>query len=178
MFQVEPWLIWERRRWSGGCRTMAPARRWTGAEGKAPAMYCLQWLIPVLLIPKPFFHPSMLYQHAMFVVLYLVGFFIERKPCYICSLVFLAAIALLCFSDPDYCLFWPFCQTAPGGEQCLAASAGAGAGWLRFALASLYLLTRSAHLSLGNDHSIKESPHSPVCWLYFIFMNKTMCSHS
>uniref|UniRef100_A0A915KJT7 Uncharacterized protein n=1 Tax=Romanomermis culicivorax TaxID=13658 RepID=A0A915KJT7_ROMCU len=86
--------------------------------GGSPKMYCFQWLIPVLLIPKPFFHPSMLYQHAVFIILYLIGFFIERKPCYICSLVFIAAVCLICYSDPDYCIFWPFCRTLAGGEQC------------------------------------------------------------
>jgi hypothetical protein len=49
-------------------------------------MYCLQWLIPVLLIPKPV-NPALLYNHVMFMVLYLFGFFVERKPCTICSLV-------------------------------------------------------------------------------------------
>lgn len=49
-------------------------------------MYCLQWLIPVLLIPKPM-NPALLYNHVMFMVLYLFGFFVERKPCTICSLV-------------------------------------------------------------------------------------------
>lgn len=43
-------------------------------------MYCLQWLIPVLLIPKPI-HPALLYNHAVFIFLYLLGFFLERKPC-------------------------------------------------------------------------------------------------
>ena len=66
-------------------------------------MYCLQWLIPVLLLPKPvrskqwylnvFFYfffqvnPALLYNHIMFIVLYLTGFFLEKKPCTICSIV-------------------------------------------------------------------------------------------
>ncbi|XP_024947637.1 bladder cancer-associated protein-like [Cephus cinctus] len=54
-------------------------------------MYCLQWLIPVLLIPKPV-NPALLQTHVMFMVLYLIGFFLERKPCTICSIVFLAAV--------------------------------------------------------------------------------------
>jgi hypothetical protein len=53
-----------------------------------PAMYCLQWLIPVLLIPKPV-NPALLYNHVVFIILYLFSFFIERKPCTICSLVLL-----------------------------------------------------------------------------------------
>ena len=57
-------------------------------------MYCLQWLIPVLLIPKPV-NPALLYNHAVLMVLYLTGFFLERKPCTICSVVFAVALALV-----------------------------------------------------------------------------------
>jgi len=72
-------------------------------------MYCLQWLIPVLLLPKPV-NPALLYNHVMFVVLYLAGFFIERKPCTICSLVFLIAMGLICYSGYDTCPFWNACS--------------------------------------------------------------------
>lgn len=82
-------------------------------------MYCLQWLLPVLMIPKPWLHPSFLYQHAMFMILYLVGFFLERKPCYICTLIFLTVLCLVCLSTPDYCIIWPLCSTTPDGERCL-----------------------------------------------------------
>ena len=68
-------------------------------------MYCLQWLIPVLLIPKPV-NPALLHTHVMFMVLYLIGFFLERKPCTICSLVFLAAVFLICYSGVGNCLLW------------------------------------------------------------------------
>lgn len=71
-------------------------------------MYCLQWLIPVLLLPKPV-SPVLLYNHVMLMVLYLVGFFLERKPCTVCSLVFLGALALICSSKGSYghcILFW------------------------------------------------------------------------
>ena len=68
-------------------------------------MYCLQWLIPVLLIPKPV-NPAFLYNHAMFMVFYLASFFLERKPCTICSLVFLAAVFLICYSCNGNCIFW------------------------------------------------------------------------
>jgi len=70
-----------------------------------PAMYCLQWLIPVLLIPKPV-NPALLYNHVVFMILYLFSFFIERKPCTICSLVFLFAVILICSSGYGNCLFW------------------------------------------------------------------------
>ena len=60
-------------------------------------MYCLQWLIPVLLIPKPV-NPALLYNHAVLMVLYLTGFFLERKPCTICSVVFAVALALVWYA--------------------------------------------------------------------------------
>ncbi|XP_031835953.1 BLCAP apoptosis inducing factor bc10 [Nomia melanderi] len=68
-------------------------------------MFCLQWLIPVLLIPKPV-NPTLLQTHFMFVTLYLIGFFLERKPCAICSLVFLTAVFLICYSGLGNCLLW------------------------------------------------------------------------
>ncbi|XP_076060257.1 BLCAP apoptosis inducing factor bc10 [Oratosquilla oratoria] len=80
-------------------------------------MYCLQWLIPVLLIPKPV-PVGLLHNHVVFMVLYLAGFFLERKPCTICSLVFLAAVTFLCYSGVGNCLFWPTpeCQNGGSGE--------------------------------------------------------------
>ncbi|XP_011565139.1 bladder cancer-associated protein [Plutella xylostella] len=72
-------------------------------------MYCLQWLIPVLLIPKPV-NPALVNTQVMFMVLYLIGFFLERKPCTVCSFVFLAAVFLICYSGIGNCLFW--------GSQC------------------------------------------------------------
>ena len=65
-------------------------------------MYCLQWLIPVLLIPKPL-NPALLHSHALFIVLYLTSFFLERRPCTICTLVFLAALFLICYSCVGNC---------------------------------------------------------------------------
>ncbi|XP_078038358.1 BLCAP apoptosis inducing factor bc10 [Augochlora pura] len=68
-------------------------------------MYCLQWLIPLLLIPKPV-NPTLLQTHAMFVMLYLIGFFLERKPCTICSLAFFAAVLLICYGGIGNCPLW------------------------------------------------------------------------
>jgi len=79
-------------------------------------MYCLQWLIPVLLLPKPV-NPALLYNHMMFVILYLTGFFIERKPCTICSLVFLVALGLICYSGYDTCPFWGKCSSQGGDSE-------------------------------------------------------------
>lgn len=63
-------------------------------------MYCLQWLIPVLLIPKPV-NLAFLSNHVVVMVLYLVGFFLERKPCTMCSLVFLTILILISNSGDD-----------------------------------------------------------------------------
>ncbi|KAL7632893.1 UNVERIFIED_CONTAM: hypothetical protein RMT77_016800 [Armadillidium vulgare] len=85
-------------------------------------MYCLQWLIPVLLIPKPL-PAGLLHNHVVFMVLYLTGFFLERKPCTICSLVFLAAVFVLCYSGIGNCLLWgtPSCQGVANqdGADCV-----------------------------------------------------------
>ncbi|KAL3998563.1 Bladder cancer-related protein BC10 family protein [Acanthocheilonema viteae] len=81
-------------------------------------MYCLQWLIPVLLIPKHWLHPTFIIDQALFMWFYVVGFFMERRPCYICSIIFFTAIGLLCWSDSDSCIFWPSCDTVFNGEMC------------------------------------------------------------
>ena len=72
-------------------------------------MYCLQWLIPVLLIPKPV-NPALLYNHAVLMVLYLTGFFLERKPCTICSIVFAVALALVWFVHITPCHLQSLCN--------------------------------------------------------------------
>ncbi|KAL1518376.1 hypothetical protein ABEB36_002008 [Hypothenemus hampei] len=77
-------------------------------------MYCLQWLIPVLLMPKPS-NPALIQTHVMFMVLYLIGFFLERKPCTVCTLVFLVTVFLVCYSGSGNCLFWgTFCEDEKG----------------------------------------------------------------
>ncbi|OZC12689.1 hypothetical protein X798_00321 [Onchocerca flexuosa] len=97
-------------------------------------MYCLQWLIPVLLIPKHWLHPTFIIDQALFMWFYVVGFFMERRvystltkpktelgpkrPCYICSIIFFTAVGLLCWSDSDSCIFWPSCDTVFNGEMC------------------------------------------------------------
>ncbi|CAB3407926.1 unnamed protein product [Caenorhabditis bovis] len=81
-------------------------------------MYCLQWLIPVLLIPKHWIHPMFLVEQALFMWFYIVGFFLERRPCHICSGIFFIALALICYSDPDSCIFWPTCTKMLNGEIC------------------------------------------------------------
>ncbi|ELU12011.1 hypothetical protein CAPTEDRAFT_92652 [Capitella teleta] len=80
-------------------------------------MYCLQWLIPVLLIPKPV-NPALLYNHAMFMMLYLTGFFLERKPCTVCSIVFLTAVFMICYNCRGNCLFWACSGYCIEGDSC------------------------------------------------------------
>ncbi|ETN81292.1 hypothetical protein NECAME_08600 [Necator americanus] len=79
-------------------------------------MYCAQWLIPVLLIPKHWLHPLFLVEQALFMWFYIIAFFLERRPCHICSAIFFIALGLLCWTDPDTCIFWPTCDRKLNGE--------------------------------------------------------------
>ncbi|KAG8131796.1 hypothetical protein E2320_009695, partial [Naja naja] len=72
---------------------------------RAGIMYCLQWLLPVLLIPKPL-NPALWFSHSMFMGFYLLSFLLERKPCTICALVFLAALFLICYSCWGNCFLY------------------------------------------------------------------------
>ncbi|EDO44141.1 predicted protein [Nematostella vectensis] len=73
-------------------------------------MYCLQWLLPLLLIPRPM-NPFLLNNHSMFMTLYLASFFLERRPCTICTVVFVAAVFLICYSGLGNCIFNSECST-------------------------------------------------------------------
>lgn len=60
-------------------------------------MYCLQWMLPILFIPKS--PCALIVQDQMMVILlYLLAFFIERRPCVLCILVFMVAIIVICSS--------------------------------------------------------------------------------
>lgn len=74
------------------------------------SMYCLQWLLPLLLIPRPL-NPFMLNNHSMFMTLYLASFFLERRPCTICTVVFICAVFLICYSGLGNCIFFSECST-------------------------------------------------------------------
>ncbi|RXG72582.1 Bladder cancer-associated protein [Armadillidium vulgare] len=128
-------------------------------------MYCLQWLIPVLLIPKPL-PAGLLHNHVVFMVLYLTGFFLERKPCTICSLVFLAAVFVLCYSGIGNCLLWgtPSCQdlnqysTASCKFVCIENQAYPIACVLAFSqIHMIEKLIIYAELSLYLDHVLAVS---------------------
>ncbi|KAL4655725.1 bladder cancer-associated protein [Arapaima gigas] len=69
------------------------------------------WLLPVLLIPKPL-NPALWFNHSMFMGFYLLSFLLERKPCTICALVFLAALFLICYSCWGNCFLY-HCHGSP-----------------------------------------------------------------
>ncbi|CEF66708.1 Bladder cancer-associated protein [Strongyloides ratti] len=81
-------------------------------------MYCLQWLLPLFLIPKVGFHPDQIIERAILSWIYLIGFFIERRPCHVCTAAFIIFLLAYCYSDPDNCVFYPFCKTTKNGEAC------------------------------------------------------------
>uniref|UniRef100_A0AC34RJE8 Bladder cancer-associated protein n=1 Tax=Panagrolaimus sp. JU765 TaxID=591449 RepID=A0AC34RJE8_9BILA len=81
-------------------------------------MYCLQRLLPLLLIPKRLVHPSFLFYEAIIVWIYTISFILERKPCASCLIIFITAVAIFCYLDPDGCALWPSCETVLNGEMC------------------------------------------------------------
>lgn len=107
-------------------------------------MYCLQFLLPVLLIPKPIIHPTFLIDHALFLWFYIIGFIISKRlvsflfpslearcrccslserqllfrPCHVCLILFFVAAFFLCYSDSDNCSLWPFCEMNASGLSC------------------------------------------------------------
>lgn len=70
-------------------------------------MYCLQYILPLMFLPKPT-NPSSMQTHTAFVLLYLINYILERKPCSICLIVFLTAVGLTCSSGG--CLLWSNCK--------------------------------------------------------------------
>ena len=67
-------------------------------------MYCLHWMLPVLLVPKS--ACALVLQDQMMVIfLYLLAFLLERRPCILCVIVFVVAVVVLCYSGIGQCLF-------------------------------------------------------------------------
>ncbi|CAG0900109.1 unnamed protein product, partial [Darwinula stevensoni] len=79
-------------------------------------MYCLQWLLPVLLMPKPM-NPALFFNHAMFMLVYLIGFYLEKKPCTICSLIFMIAFFLICYNCFSNCIICFSKQCSPSDSS-------------------------------------------------------------
>lgn len=64
-------------------------------------------MLPLLILPKPT-NPASMQIHTAFVLLYLINYILERKPCSICVIVFLTAVGLTCYSGSGGCL-WSDC---------------------------------------------------------------------
>ncbi|KAI6178522.1 hypothetical protein M3Y98_00509700 [Aphelenchoides besseyi] len=79
-------------------------------------MYCLQYMLPVLLIPKPLVHPTFLIDHALFLWFYVIGFLIDKRPCHI--VMFLICGGFLCYSASDSCTLWPLCEPMADADLC------------------------------------------------------------
>ncbi|CAL8381300.1 unnamed protein product [Boreogadus saida] len=84
--------------------------RFNSSIGSSYRVFCslYGWLLPVLLIPKPL-NPALWFNHSVFMGFYLLSFLLERKPCTICALVFLAALFLICYSCWGNCFLY-HCQ--------------------------------------------------------------------
>ncbi|BHF69097.1 hypothetical protein SprV_0301213800 [Sparganum proliferum] len=68
-------------------------------------MYCLQLILPLLILPKPS-NPAAHLHHAIYILLFLITFFLERKPCGVCTFILLLFVFLPCFTLVDnLCLF-------------------------------------------------------------------------
>ena len=66
-------------------------------------MYCLHWMLPVLFVPKS--ACALIMQDQMLVIiLYLIAFFLERRPCILCIIVFIVAIVVVCYSGLGQCI--------------------------------------------------------------------------
>ncbi|KAI6182867.1 hypothetical protein M3Y97_00426800 [Aphelenchoides bicaudatus] len=81
-------------------------------------MYCLQFLVPVLFIPKPLIHPTFLIDNAIFLWIYIIGFCIDKKPCHVCLVLFIIAAIALCYSDSENFPLWPSCEPSTDSLLC------------------------------------------------------------
>ena len=80
-------------------------------------MYCLQWMLPVLILPKS--ACAMVVQDQMIMImLYLLAFFIERRPCILCILVFIVAIVITCVSGIGQLIVCEWFSTFTGSSIC------------------------------------------------------------
>ena len=83
-------------------------------------MYCLQWMLPVLFVPKS--ACLMVVQDQMLVILlYLLAFFIERRPCVLCVLVFIVAVFVICVSGVGHLLVCEWSSSVLFSSMCEAA---------------------------------------------------------
>ncbi|KAA3679308.1 uncharacterized protein DEA37_0002703 [Paragonimus westermani] len=68
-------------------------------------MFCLQWILPLLFLPKPS-NPATSTHHTIYILLFFICFFLERRPCGVCVVILFAFLLLPCSSSLDsLCLF-------------------------------------------------------------------------
>ena len=104
-------------------------------------MYCLQWMLPVLFVPKS--ACLMVVQDQMLVVLlYLLAFFIERRPCILCVLVFVVAIFVTCISGVGHLLVCEWSSSFLFSSMC--SSTEDAKSWSRNEKSSRNLVTTDA----------------------------------
>ncbi|CAF0769727.1 unnamed protein product [Adineta ricciae] len=60
-------------------------------------MYCIQWLLPLILLPHPIL-PSI--HHYLFLVLHLLNFVIEKRPLYILAVMFTLVTSTTTYKYP------------------------------------------------------------------------------
>ncbi|CAM2714954.1 unnamed protein product [Rotaria socialis] len=66
------------------------SERFVGYRRFLDDMYCIQWLLPLFLLPHPILP--------------------KKRPCTLCLLVFLTATILFCYNSWEQCIFWPNCS--------------------------------------------------------------------
>ncbi|VDM02056.1 unnamed protein product [Schistocephalus solidus] len=75
-----------------------------------PLMYCLRLILPLLILPKPS-NPAAHLHHTIYILLFLISFFLERKPCGVCTVILLLFIFLPCFTFVDSLCLFSSCST-------------------------------------------------------------------
>ncbi|VDP99804.1 unnamed protein product [Trichobilharzia regenti] len=73
-------------------------------------MICLQFIIPLLFMPKPS-NPAADIHHTIYILLFLICFFLERKPCAICAIILFIFIILPCYNSLDNLCIFTTCKT-------------------------------------------------------------------
>lgn len=80
-------------------------------------MYCLQWMLPILFVPKS--PCQMVVQDQMLVILlYLLAFFIERRPCVLCIFVFITLVFGICASGVGHLLICELSSSLMSSSMC------------------------------------------------------------
>lgn len=120
-------------------------------------MYCLQWLIPVLLIPKHWLHPTFLIDQAIFMWFYVIGFFMERR------LVFSLCLFFFTYTWAAHIEI----NRAPGARMQMSARSAFYSGLLSYGWCPKASLRYSegGHASNFAVFNFFEEPNLPIQWL-------------